>query len=125
MRLILADTSVWIHHLREVDPFLVELAEGERLLMHPYVIGELSMGNLRNRAAFLLGLRRMEAVTVATHAEVSRFVETQGLFGAGIGWIDAHLLASVLLTPDADLWSRDQRLRTMAARYGRAAQLHN
>ena len=123
MRLVLADTSVWIHHLREADPMLVELTAGERLLMHPCVLGELALGNLRDRANFILALRRMEHATVATDGEVSRMVEIHRLYGTGIGWLDAHLLASVLLSPNVDLWSRDKRLSGVAARFGRAALL--
>lgn len=123
MRLILADTSVWIHHLREADPLMVGLTANERLLMHPLVIGEIAMGNLRDRANFILALRRMEQVTVATDGEVFHMVESHRLYGAGIGWLDAHLLASVLLSPNVDLWSRDKRLSGVAARFGRAAEL--
>ena len=125
MNLILADTSVWASHLRNHDPLMVSLMDGERLLMHPYVIGELSMGNLHNRAAFILALRQMEGVTLATDSEVSRLVEDSRLYGTGIGWIDAHLLASTLLTDDVQLWSHDRRLSAAAGRFGRATQLNH
>ena len=125
MNLILADTSVWASHLRNHDPLMVSLMDGERLLMHPYVIGELSMGNLHNRAAFILALHQMEGVTLATDSEVSRLVEDSRLYGTGIGWIDAHLLASTLLTDDVQLWSHDRRLSAAASRFGRATQLNH
>lgn len=89
--------------------------------MHPLVIGELRMGNLRDRASFLQRLRQMEAAPVAKEDEVSEMVESRSLYGRGIGWIDAHLLASVLLARDVLLWSRDRRLIAAAAAVGRAA----
>ena len=125
MNLILADTSVWANHLRNHDPLMVSLTDGERLLMHPYVIGELSMGNLHDRAAFIVALRQMEGVTLATDSEVSRLVEDNRLYGTGIGWIDAHLLASTLLTDDVQLWSHDRRLSAAAIRFGRGIQLNH
>jgi len=125
VNLILADTSVWANHLRNHDPLMVSLTDGERLLMHPYVIGELSMGNLHDRAAFIVALRQMEGVTLATDSEVSRLVEDNRLYGTGIGWIDAHLLASTLLTDDVQLWSHDRRLSAAAIRFGRGIQLNH
>ena len=73
------------------------LADDERLLMHPYVIAELQMGNLPGRKAFLGGLHQMDMTTRASDQEVATLVETHRLFGLGVGWIDVHLLASVLL----------------------------
>ena len=89
--------------------------------MHPLIIGELSMGSLRDRQNFLRSLRQMEAAPVAKEDEVAGMVETHGLFGRGIGWIDAHLLASALLATNVLLWSRDRRLIAAAGAFGRAA----
>ena len=120
MKLILADTSVWVDNLRRPSFTLESLSDQERLVMHPLVIGELSMGNLRDRPNFLRRLREIDQAPIAREREVTRMVEDHRLFGRGIGWIDAHLLASVLLG-DILLWSRDRRLLSAADAFGRAA----
>ena len=121
MNLILADTSVWVDHLRTPSSTLESLSDQERLIMHPLIIGELSMGNLRDRPNFLRGLRQMEAAPSAREDEVAGLVENHELFGLGISWIDAHLLASALLATNVLLWSRDRRLIAAAGAFGRAA----
>lgn len=125
MSLILADSSVWLDHLRSNDPVMDQLAVEERLLMHTYVIGELSLGNLANRPAFLSRLRQIDAILKARDDDVFNLIETQRLSGSGIGWVDAHLLTSVVLAGDVKLWTRDRRLNAAAERLGRAAQLHH
>lgn len=125
MKLVLADTSVWVDHLRSPDPLMIQISDQERLLTHPYVIGELAMGNLRRRSDFIRGLRRMDHVARAMDTEVTKLVEENRLYGLGISWIDAHLLASTLLVDNVMLWTRDRRLNTVAARFGRAAALHH
>ena len=125
MSLILADSSVWLDHLRNNDPVMDQLAGEERLLMHTYVIGELSLGNLANRPAFLRRLRQIDAILKARDDDVFNLIETQRLSGSGIGWVDAHLLTSVVLAGDVKLWTRDRRLNAAAERLGRAAQLHH
>lgn len=125
MSLILADTSVWTDHLRTNDPLMIQLVAEERLLMHPYVVGELSMGILPDRMTFIRRLRQMDFAMRASDTEVSRLVEDNRLYGTGIGWVDAHLLASALLTEEVKLWTRDRRLNDAAARFDRAALLHH
>lgn len=125
MSRVLADTSVWLDHLRAGDALMTQLADGKRLMMHPLVIGELSMGNLHDRAGFLRRLTQMKSVRRAGDAEVFALVEASRLYGTGIGWLDAHLLASTLLTDDVKLWTRDRRLNAAAERLGCAAQLHH
>jgi predicted nucleic acid-binding protein len=93
--------------------------------MHPYVIGELSMGNLHDRTRLLHGLGQMDQALKADDVEVFGLIEANRLFGSGIGWVDAHLLASALLTDDVTLWTRDRRLNAAAERLGCAAQLHH
>ena len=97
--MILVDTSIWIDHLRTRDEQLTQLLEAGQVLAHPFVTGELALGNLRNRDAVLGALQNMPQAAVATEPEVLRFIGEKGLFGLGIGYIDAHLLAAVLLTP--------------------------
>ncbi len=125
MSLILADSSVWLDHLRSNDSVMDQLAGEERLLIHTYVIGELSLGNLANRPAFLSRLRQIDAILKARDDDVFNLIETQRLSGSGIGWVDAHLLTSVVLAGDVKLWTRDRRLNAAAERLGRAAQLHH
>ena len=113
--MILADTSVWVEHLRESEPRLQELLLEGEVLVHPFVIGELACGNLRRRAAILSLLRELPMGAPASDAEVLTLIEEQRLWGTGIGWIDAHLLASALLTR-CSLWTRDRSLRAAATR---------
>jgi len=96
--MILADTSVWADHLRAGNAHLKALLEDGLVLTHPFVIGDLACGNLRQRAIILEALQSLRAATEATHEEALRLVEERPLWGSGLGWIDVHLLASALLT---------------------------
>lgn len=116
--LVLVDTVVWADHIDHSDDLLHELLRERRVLMHPFVIGELAMGNLKRRALMLRDLHKLPAVEVATEGEMLRFVEERLLFGRGIGFVDAHLLAAVQLTAGAKLWTRDRRLRVSAEEMG-------
>jgi predicted nucleic acid-binding protein len=120
---ILVDTSVWVEHLRSANAILDELLSGGEILGHPFVVGELSLGNLRRRDAFLNDLRDLPQATVAEDDEVLQFIDREALYGRGIGYIDAHLLAAARLTADAKLWTRDRRLQAAAAQFGVAATL--
>ena len=113
--MILVDTSVWVDHLRIGDPQLTTLLQEAQVLAHPWVIGELALGQLSGRSEVLPLLSNLPQANVATEAEVMTLVETQRLFGLGIGYVDAHLLAATLLTTDAGLWTRDKRLAAAAA----------
>lgn len=112
--MILADTSVWIDHLREGTPALAAALEKGMVLMHPFVLGELACGNLKNRANLLDLLGKLPTAPVATNAEGLEFIEKRALMGRGIGYVDVHLLASVALVGTAQLWTRDQRLAVVA-----------
>lgn len=116
--MILVDSSVWVDHLRNGDPILAGLLNAGRVLAHPFVIGELALGSLRQRALILGALRGLPQAIVAQDTEVADFIERNALFGLGIGYVDAHLLASAKLTPDASLRTRDRRLREAATRLG-------
>jgi predicted nucleic acid-binding protein len=111
---ILVDTSVWIDHLRAGVPALAERLESGRVLVHPFVLGELACGNLRNRGEVLDLLAGLPAAPVATDAEARAFIERRALMGRGIGYLDVHLLASVALDGTARLWTRDRRLAAVA-----------
>jgi hypothetical protein len=111
--MILADTSVWIDHLRTLNPEMQTLLLNKRILMHPFVIGEIACGTLRDRTALLASLRDLRQSRLATNEEVFELIERRRLWGRGIGWVDAHLLASALLTR-CPLWSFDQQLQAAA-----------
>lgn len=121
--MILVDTSIWVDHLRAGDERLAALLEGREVLGHPFVIGELALGNLRERDAFLRDLLRLPQAIVASDDEMLRFIDRETLFGRGIGYIDAHLLAAVRLTAHTKLWTRDRSLNAVAAQLGLAAAL--
>ena len=113
--MILADTSVWIDHFRRGNPTLAAHLGKGRIVCHPFIVGELALGNLRDRAEILTHLNRLPHVPVASHDEVLDFVERRRLFGLGIGWVDVHLLAAVLLS-GAKLWALDAQLARVARR---------
>lgn len=116
--MILVDTSVWIDHLRASDERMTQRLLAGQVLAHPFVLGELALGKLRNRDTVLGALQDMPQAAVATEPEVLRLIGEKGLFGLGIGYIDAHLLAAVLLTPGSLLWTRDKRLLAASAQLG-------
>jgi len=117
--MILIDTSVWIQHLRQGNPALSQqLADGQGAC-HPFVVGELACGNLRNRSEILALLSSLPRVEAATHEEVLEFMDTYRLMGKGLGYVDVHLLASAALSRVA-IWSLDKRLKETATILGLA-----
>jgi predicted nucleic acid-binding protein len=108
---ILVDTSVWIDHLRAHDKTLVQLLLAEQVLGHPFIIGEIALGHRPQRRQVLSSLRDLPQAIVASQDEVLNLIERERLFGFGIGYVDAHLLAATRLTEGASLWTRDKRLR--------------
>ena len=118
--MILVDTSIWVDHLRQGDARLKTLLEAGQVVVHPFVLGELALGNLRQRTAVLSSLRDLPHAVSARNEEVLDFIERHALAGLGIGLVDAHLLASARLT-SASLWTRDKRLGAVAVKLGLAA----
>ncbi len=116
--MILADTSIWVDHLRKGDPHLAALLNRNQVLMHDFVIGEIACGHLANRRLTLELLQNLPMASLADISEVTRFIEAFSLFGKGIGYVDIHLLASVVLGGDTTLWSRDKRLISVAQSLG-------
>jgi len=110
----LVDTSIWVDHLNKGDPMMRQLLDAGHVLCHAFVIGELAVGNLNPRKPILKMLHRLPSIPTATHSEVLNFISQNNLFGIGIGYIDAHLLASARLTPHGLLWTRDARLTKVA-----------
>ena len=112
--MILVDTSVWVDHLRGGDAVLKDLLESGEVVTHPFVIGELALGNLRHEDRILGSMRDLPQAAVANDEEVLRFISQHALGGRGIGYVDAHLLAATRLTPGSRLWTRDKRLLGVA-----------
>ena len=112
--MILVDSSVWIDHLRAGDAVLTGLLQTGLVLTHPFVIGELALGNLRQRETVMDALAGLPRASVATDAEVLHFIDRHALFGRGIGYVDVHLLAAARLA-GAALWTNDERLLGVAA----------
>jgi predicted nucleic acid-binding protein len=112
--MLLVDSGIWIDHLRQTMPDLERALLAGNVLGHPFVTGEIAMGSLANREVVIDALLRLPQAQTATDEDVMEMVERRRLFSLGLGWIDAHLLASALLTPDTRLWTRDRRLREAA-----------
>ncbi|MFN4184229.1 MAG: type II toxin-antitoxin system VapC family toxin [Hyphomonas sp.] len=120
--MILADSSVWIDHLRKADARLVALLTDGLIQVHPHVIGELALGSIKRRTEFLDMLVALPSSFQASHGEVLSLVEQKQLYARGIGYSDAHLLTSSLLTPGTTLWTRDRRLAEAARELGISAE---
>ncbi len=116
--MILVDTSIWIDHLRSGNAALVRLLDNSAVLAHPWVTGELALGNLSHRDEVISLLCGLPQAALADNDEVLRLIDQEGLYGAGIGYVDAQLLAATRLTPDTRLWTGDKRLSTVTARLG-------
>ena len=115
--MILADTSVWIGHFRGQEPGLAPLLKEGVVLTHPFVLGELACGNLSKRELTLAHLSSLPAAVHAQHEEALQIVDKRKLWGAGIGWIAAQLIASALLS-NCLLWTLDKQLREAALQAG-------
>lgn len=116
--MILVDASVWVDHLRAGDQILAGLLDAGMVLAHPFVIGELALGYLRQRRLVLSTLQDLPQANLATDREVLHFIDRNALFGKGIGYVDAHLLTAARLTAGAALWTRDRRLHDVAEQLG-------
>ena len=113
MKPVVVDANVWIHHWRASNRLLEAMVEDGEVWTHPLIIGELSMGTLRNRDRTLWDLTRLGRPPLATDAETRQMVEARRLWGRGIGWNDAKILASVVIG-GCLLWTRDRRLDEIA-----------
>jgi len=113
--MVLVDTSVWVQHLRQGSPALARLLMDGQVVCHPFIMGELACGHLRNRSEILALLGSLPRADVASHEEVLQFIDTYRLMGKGLGYVDTHLLASAVLT-GTSIWTLDKRLRETAVR---------
>ncbi len=116
---VLVDTSIWSRHLRSPNSHLVALLKSERVVMHPFVIAELSLYSWPDRLTVLATLEDMPTATVASLEEVRELIETRSLYNNGIGLVDAHLLSSIILSPiPTELWTADSNLAEAAGTLG-------
>jgi predicted nucleic acid-binding protein len=111
--MILVDTSVWVSHFKDGNPKLKALLMRGRVVCHPFIIGELACGNLKNRKEILSFLEALPTATTADHEEVLYFIEEHRLMGKGLGYVDVYLLASACLSR-IRFWTRDKKLREAA-----------
>jgi predicted nucleic acid-binding protein len=116
--MILVDTSVWIDHFRASEPQLVQWIAEDLVLTHPFVIGEISLGNFKRRSSVVEWFQNLGRVDKAEDGEVLALIEAQQLYGTGLGFVDCHLLASLRLTRGTRLWVRDKRLKAAAETIG-------
>jgi len=107
--MVLVDTSIWVDHFKKGNSSLEKLLLDMKVLCHPFIIGELACGNLRNRTEILSLLHTLPEATVLDHDEILYFIESNKLMGIGIGLIDVHLLASAYLA-HAPLLTLDKKL---------------
>lgn len=114
--MVLVDTSVWVDFLRKGHASLQQLLEDGEVLVHPFVVGELALGRLSRRSELLSRMSRLPQARVATHREILLFIDHHALAGSGLGYVDAHLLASALLTAPVQLLTRDRKLAAVAHR---------
>jgi predicted nucleic acid-binding protein len=113
--MVLVDTSVWVAHFRRGDIGLETLLNEGNVVCHPFIVGELACGNLKNRSGILSLLQALPMTTPAEHEEVMRFIENHSLMGKGLGYIDMHLLASAILSR-VPVWTLDKKLKQVSSR---------
>jgi predicted nucleic acid-binding protein len=121
--MILADTSIWVDHFRSGDDELQKRLMNQSILMHPFIVAELALGSLPQRTTILAYLEQLPSARVARLDEVRQMVEARALYSRGIGLVDAHLIASVFITPYTTIWTRDKRLSDVAGALGIHANL--
>jgi predicted nucleic acid-binding protein len=120
--MVLVDTSVWIDHFRRGDLRLAGFLDRGNAVMHPFVLGELTLGHLSGIAEVIDDLRRLPKAAVANTDEVLEFIVDRKLPGSGIGYVDVHLLAAAALVPETLVWTRDRRLLAAAQSLSLAAE---
>jgi predicted nucleic acid-binding protein len=116
--MILADTSIWVDHLRGQNPQMQRLLGAGQIVMHPFIVAEIALGSLHNRRQRLEDMEALLEVTVAQLGEVRQMIEAHSLYSKGIGLTDAHLIASCLMTPGTRLWTKDSAMQKVAKALG-------
>ena len=115
--MVLVDTSVWVSHLRDGNTGLEKLLNAGEVLCHPFIVGELACGKLKNRHEILTHLQSLPKAILAEDGEVLKFIENHELMGKGLGYIDVHLMAAAVLT-DVPLWTFDKTLDKITKKIG-------
>ena len=115
--MVLVDTSVWVSHLRDGNPGLEKLLNDGEVVCHPFIVGELACGNLKNRKEILTSLQSLPMTILAEDGEVLKFIENHQLMGKGLGYIDVHLMAAAVIT-DVPLWTFDKILDKLTKKIG-------
>ena len=115
--MVLVDTSVWVAHFRRGDIGLETLLNEGQVVCHPFIVGELACGNLKNRSGILSLLQALPMAIPSEHEEVIGFIENHSLMGKGLGYIDMHLLASAILSR-VPVWTLDKKLKQVSSKLG-------
>lgn len=115
--MVLVDTSVWVSYLHSGNSMLERLLNDGEAACHPFIIGELACGNIKNRTEILSLLKALPKVNLLDNDEVLLFIERNNLIGKGLGLIDIHLLACAILS-EAALWTSDVKLKHEAHKSG-------
>lgn len=116
--MILPDTAVWIDHVHHRDETLAALLKAGKVVVHAFVVGEIALGPMKRYDEILEALLTLPTAPLATDEDVRFMIKRHAIMGTGIGYVDAHLLASALLLPGASIWTRDKRLNAVAERMG-------
>jgi predicted nucleic acid-binding protein len=116
--MILADTSIWVDHLRNHNPEMERCLGAGQIAMHPFIVAEIALGSLQNRRKRLVDMEALLSVRVAQLSEVRHMIEAHSLYSKGIGLTDAHMIAACLLTPGTQLWTRDAAMEKVAKALG-------
>ncbi len=119
---LLVDTTIWVDHFRKTNIELSNLLVRRNVLLHPFVFGELALGHVPNMRKIVGDFNDLPRAPVADSEEVLQLITRNKLTGSGIGYVDAHLLASAFLSPDVRLWTRDKRLQAVAIRLSIASE---
>jgi hypothetical protein len=115
--MVIVDTSVWVSHLRAGNVTLERLLNKGSVICHPFIIGELACGNIRNRSEILSLLQALPMAIQAEHEEIMEFIEHNQLMGKGLGYVDIHLIASAILT-GVPIWTFDKMLDQVSSQFG-------
>lgn len=115
--MILVDTSVWISHFRQGNTRLIKLLNDGYVVCHPFIIGELACGHLKNRLEILTLLKALPTIIQAQHKEILQFIENNQLMGRGLGYVDVHLIASAKLS-EVLIWTADKKLAEASVNLG-------
>ena len=113
--MVLVDTSIWVSHLRHGNSRLQKLLEEGGVASHPFIIGELACGNISNRTEILSLMQSLPMLDAIEPEELLLFIEHHKVMGAGLGFVDVHLMAAALLA-GIPLWTQDKKFKQACSR---------